>query len=101
MLSGKQGMPMFVVFTKPADRAPFKAFSNREGARQYAKAEADGGADSSAIYETPGIDDARKAVAAVQASEAVFVEAFGARASQDQINEAKTREIFREFGIED
>ncbi len=52
---------------------PFKGFTLRQDAIVFAQAQVNEDAEKAIIYEVAGVDDARKAVAAVEMGEGVFV----------------------------
>jgi hypothetical protein len=52
---------------------PFKGFTAWQDAICFAQAQVDEDAEKAIIYEVTGVDDARKAVAAVEMGECVFI----------------------------
>jgi hypothetical protein len=75
MLSEKQGRAtlQYVVHSEPPRgerpfEKPFKVFSSRQDASQFAAAQVAGDAFKASVYEV-AVDDARKAVAAVRMGE--------------------------------
>lgn len=81
---------MFVVVCKPIRESGSKAFSIRTDATTHAELQVllDEDVDRAEIYEVSGIDDARKAIAAVEASEGKFLDAKVKRATPQEIREA-------------
>lgn len=52
---------------------PFKGFTARQDAIVFAQAQVNEDAEKAIIYEVAGVDDARKAIAAVEMGEGAFV----------------------------
>jgi len=83
---------MFVVYIEPAkgdppfDRA-FKAFSTRLAADSYASEQVNQDAERAIILDVRGVEDARKAIAAVQMGEGTLVNAMGKKRSQQQMQD--------------
>lgn len=77
---------MFVVFIEapkgePPFEHPFKAFSSRSTAVSWAAEQVDQDAESAKVFDVPGIEDARKAVAAAQEGEGILVDTRGKKRS--------------------
>ncbi len=85
----------FVVVCKPIRESGSKAFSNRTDATTHAELQVllDEDVDRAEIYEVAGTDDARKAIAAVEASEGKFLDAKIKRATPQEIREAAREKL--------
>lgn len=87
---------MFAVHVLSVGEAPtLKFFSQRASARSFAETQVQDGADRADIYELSNIDDARKAKAALEMGEGIWLEARGQRASEKQVAWAELAELFR------
>jgi len=86
---------MFLVVCKPIRERGSKAFSNRTDAKTHADLQVllDEDVDRVEIYEVAGVDDARKAIAAVEAGEGKFLEASVKRATPQEIREAALEKL--------
>jgi hypothetical protein len=78
---------LFIVVSKPMGTTPYKAFSRRDAAVSFGCALVEEDADIAAIYEVSGVEDARKAVAALKMGEATFIDARVRQASKAKIEE--------------
>jgi hypothetical protein len=94
MPSAKQELTMaFVVLVISAEEKPsLKVFRARLDARSYAQKQINEGAERTDIYEIPHIDDARKAKAALEMGDGMWLEAKSHNASTEQIEAAELRE---------
>jgi hypothetical protein len=74
-----------------------QAFSNRKDARVHADLRAllDENVDRAEIYEVAGVDDARKAIAAVEANEGKFLDASVKHAIPMEIRKAAEEDLRR------
>jgi hypothetical protein len=87
---------MFVIVCKPIqEKGSFKAYSNRTDARTYADFQVllGEGVDRAESYEVPGVDDARKAIAAVERGEGKLIYVGVLRATTREIREAQMTDI--------
>jgi len=87
---------MFVVVCKPIqEKGSFKAFSNRADAGTYADFQVllGEGIVRAESYEVPGVDDARKAIAAVERGEGKLIDVSVIRATTREIREAQMTDI--------
>ena len=72
---------VFVGGEKPS----LKFFEHRASARSFADERVQDGADRADIWDLPGVDDARKAMAALRMGEGVGLESKGQHATARQV----------------
>lgn len=85
----------FVVVCKPIQESASKAFSSRTDAITHADLQVllDEDVDRAEIYEVAGVDDARQAIAAVDAGEGKFLDAKIKRATPQEIRKAAEEKL--------
>ena len=101
MVTGKHESKaaMFVVHTRPPGDRPFKAFSGRVDAEGYADSQITNGAEKAVIYEVSDVEDARKAVAAVQMEDCTVIAIKQRQPTPKAAWDAHMVEYLRDAGI--
>ncbi len=85
LIAKLRGAAMYIVYLEAPDgeiEHPFKAFDSRAKANAFAQSQVADNADAAEIYEVSGVDDVRKAIAAVKMSEGTLIDKKTRRASQ-------------------
>jgi hypothetical protein len=83
---------MFVVYIEPSKGEPpfanpFKAFGTRLAADTHASEQVSQEAEKAFVLDVPGVDDARKAIAAIQMGEGTIVKAVGKKLSEQEMQD--------------